>query len=439
MEKTKTKKEEKKKGEEEDEVYEYCKVCRINQKQGRKHKYMPRHNNTLSSLLTRFLHKLSLLQHSLSHPTFFLPQHVSSSSSSSSFWCIFCDFDVDDTASSFARGNVIEHLASQDHLKNVKHFLWKYSGGSHKVDSFRVTEAEFAKWEKKCEVLKHKATSPSGIHHGSLCGELNDIRPNNAMLNNFDKNNIHFVEPNLSNNVLPLQYNTNENYQVCRSDISEAGKVGPSYTDYGLQMPQASEHGLNTWSSTYIDNGSAHPFPSCPPKFLADGLAYKAVHENQNATNTTEPYCNGYQSLTRITSGKAGDDKGNVYSGATPPWLEGTDPTIINIGQSTTTRSNGAQKNSRKTSKLNPNRVGAAWAEKRRKEMEMEKRGEIVANTSAPDWLPNFGSVWQSGSRKESMKHFKKETVSVPKADSQIEAEIGVKPYISKRMVNYLN
>ncbi|KAK9668911.1 hypothetical protein RND81_13G095400 [Saponaria officinalis] len=197
-------------------------------------------------------------------------------------------------------------------------------------------------------------------------------------------------------------------------------------------MAQGSEHGLNTWSSTYIDYGSTYPLPSCPVNLLADGLIHKAVHKNQSTTNG-EASSNGYQSLTRITSAKLGDDKGNVYSGAPPPWLEGTDPTN-EIGQPTSARSNSAQKNSRKTSKLNPNRVGAAWAEKRKRELEMEKRGEIIANTSGPDWLPNFGSVWQSGTRKESMKYFKKETVSVPKADSQSEAEIKLMPYISKRM-----
>jgi hypothetical protein len=58
--------------------------------------------------------------------------------------------------------------------------------------------------------------------------------------------------------------------------------------------------------------------------------------------------------------------------------------------------------------KLNPKRVGAAWAEKRRAELEMEKEGEIVPITSDSSWLPNFGSVWQSGTRKESRKEFEK-------------------------------
>ncbi|KAH9626327.1 hypothetical protein KSS87_000559 [Heliosperma pusillum] len=444
------------------EEYEYCKICRINHNQARRHNFFPRHTTSLSSLFSRFLHKLSLLNSPISNPTFNLPPHASSSSP---FWCIFCEFDVHDVGASFASGNVIKHLASKDHLDNVKQFLWKYGGGSNKVDSFRVSEAEFAEWEKKCEVLTCKAAAPSGIYQGSLCQESNDIQQNYGILNNFDKNNINLLESNLSNNVLPLQYDTKKNYQVCQSDISEANKTGLPYRDLGLQMPQGSEHGLNTWSSTYTDYSRVCPLPSTGANLLVNGPAHGEVQINQPTTNR-EPYLNGkslfleaysddsqnlaelysfeqrpdhcssdfpllgYQTLTRITSGKSGDDKGNVYSGAPPPWLEGAE--TASDGQPTTTRSIIAQNNCRKTSKLNPKRVGAAWAERRKKELEMEKRGEIVANTS-PDWLPNFGSVWQSGSRKESLKDFK-EKVDVLKADSQTEAEIKVQPYISKRM-----
>lgn len=41
--------------------------------------------------------------------------------------------------------NAIRHLAGADHMKKVKGFLWKYGGGMDKVDTFRITEADFAK------------------------------------------------------------------------------------------------------------------------------------------------------------------------------------------------------------------------------------------------------------------------------------------------------
>lgn len=42
-------------------------------------------------------------------------------------------------------GNAINHLASAEHLKNLKHFLWKYGGGMDSVDKFRILEADLAK------------------------------------------------------------------------------------------------------------------------------------------------------------------------------------------------------------------------------------------------------------------------------------------------------
>ena len=64
----------------------------------------------------------------------------------------------------------------------------------------------------------------------------------------------------------------------------------------------------------------------------------------------------------------------------------------------------------------------------------MEKSGEVVPETSDSSWLPNFGSVWQSGSRKESRKDFEKNLKLHEKNSPESLPEI--KPYISKRMVN---
>ncbi|KAL2553527.1 putative LRR receptor-like serine/threonine-protein kinase [Forsythia ovata] len=87
-----------------------------------------------------------------------------------------------------------------------------------------------------------------------------------------------------------------------------------------------------------------------------------------------------------------------------------------------------------RSSKLNPKRVGAAWAERRKKELELEKKGELVTNNFDANWLPNFGSVWQSGTRKESRKDFHMENKTSLKVESQSEKPISLQPYISKRM-----
>jgi len=121
--------------------------------------------------------------------------------------------------------------------------------------------------------------------------------------------------------------------------------------------------------------------------------------------------------------------KANVHTGAPPPWLKANEHDPKNLSL----KSCGLSSRKGKLRKLNPNRVGAAWAERRRAEMEMEKQGEIVPATSDSSWLPNFGSVWQSGTRKESRKEFEKShKIHDTKSDHDLSLEI--KPYISKRM-----
>ncbi|KAL1340847.1 hypothetical protein AAHE18_09G044100 [Arachis hypogaea] len=137
--------------------------------------------------------------------------------------------------------------------------------------------------------------------------------------------------------------------------------------------------------------------------------------------------------LTQISSVPAENAGGNIHSGAPPPWFEATEGIQIHSipalgGAASHSNMSG------KSKKLNPKRVGAAWAERRKIEMEREKRGEAVRNECDPTWLPNFGRVWQSGSRRESRKEFEKEKRKLFNAENQSEIPLKIQPYVSKRM-----
>lgn len=141
--------------------------------------------------------------------------------------------------------------------------------------------------------------------------------------------------------------------------------------------------------------------------------------------------------LTRISIAPAENNAGNVHSGAPPPWFETTEGVQVHskpVSRDLASRSNKSGKHK----KLNPKRVGAAWAEKRKIEMEMEKKGEIVRNECDANWLPNFGRVWQSGSRRESRKEFEKEKQKLLNVETQSEMPIKIQPYVSKRMVRFI-
>ncbi|KAL1347239.1 hypothetical protein AAHE18_08G244400 [Arachis hypogaea] len=141
----------------------------------------------------------------------------------------------------------------------------------------------------------------------------------------------------------------------------------------------------------------------------------------------------GLQMLTQISSVPSENAGGNVHSGAPPPWFEATEGFQIHSipvlgGVASNSNMSG------KSKKLNPKRVGAAWAERRKIELEREKRGEVVRNEYDPTWLPNFGRVWQSGSRKESRKEFEKEKRNLFNVETQSEMPLNIQPYVSKRM-----
>lgn len=171
----------------------------------------------------------------------------------------------------------------------------------------------------------------------------------------------------------------------------------------------------------------------CVSSFPRHEQGYKLAHDLQD----------GYQApLTCILSPAflPGDAKGNVHSGAPPPWLEMDQEKggILSGKNGLSADIQRLSKNQeRKLKKLrNPKRVGAAWAEQRRAELEREINGENSSENITNDaaWLPNFGRVWQSGSRKDSRKEFEAEKSIESSSLTKRENLVEVKPYISKKM-----
>ncbi|KAL6509669.1 hypothetical protein OROGR_022979 [Orobanche gracilis] len=143
------------------------------------------------------------------------------------------------------------------------------------------------------------------------------------------------------------------------------------------------------------------------------------------------PLC--VMNMTLISSTSKQNFEGNVHSGAPPPWFDTTNQNQLDSALKAEQDDLVASK-AKKSSKLNPKRVGAAWAEKRKLELELERRGGLVNNNYDAKWLPNFGRVWQSGTRKESIKEFQTENKASAKADNQKEILMTLQPYVSKRM-----
>ncbi|OVA09540.1 Coiled-coil domain-containing protein 84 [Macleaya cordata] len=417
----------KKKEKNNDLEFEFCKVCKLNHDQGRRHKYFPNHTKSLSSFLTRFHKKLSDIRFFLKNPTVLRPEHASRNR----LWCVFCDCDIEELDSLFACSNAINHLASSEHLKNLKDFLWRYGGGMDRVDSFRVSETDLSKWEKRCGSLKSAGPLSNEGSYGPSLGPSKDIHNqlSSETTDNLEKNTIYSFNSSLSNGFVPLQYFTNEKHQEPHREVTGVETFGSLQCD-------ATSFPVGTQSNSYV------PGMQVTYDTTKDLKDYRDKQHNfvvgSRSSFGCAPSDKAVYQVGRLSNGESckQEPKDNVHAGAPPPWLE-TDEENQLHRLSAGVNDNGLASSlhkSGKSQKLNPKRVGAAWAEKRKLEMEMEKRGEIVTNNCDADWLPNFGRVWQSGSRKESRKEFEMEKQK-SKVDSPSDVPIKIQPYISKRMV----
>ncbi|KAK3183126.1 hypothetical protein Dsin_030412 [Dipteronia sinensis] len=429
--------------------FEYCKVCNRNHNEGQRHKYFPSHTKSLSNFLSRFQNKITDIRFFLKNPSVLRPEHASRNR----FWCVFCDFDVDELGSSFVCNNAINHLASVDHFKKLKHFIWKYGGAMDRVDAFRISEADVAKWEKNCKSLKSEATSVGEGSQELPLGPPNDIHNelNFENMNNFEKNTIHHLNSNISNGVMPLQYHTNE-CQISGSGFLGVANSGTNLHVVTSSLPADTCSTMSLWNSNYamVNQNSPWNGTNCLGNVYLSGGMYQVYQDER--VESRDINSQGLQNIAQVSSTvpkEAGgnvnsgapppwlgsiaqkEGGGNVHSGAPPPWLEATGGDKLEL---IPVLNSFISSNKSGKSKLNPKRVGAAWAEKRKMEMEMEKRGEIVKRDCDPNWLPNFGRVWQSGSRKESRKEFEIEKQKQPNIQCQSEMPVTVQPYISKRM-----
>ncbi|XP_038709238.1 TITAN-like protein isoform X2 [Tripterygium wilfordii] len=457
--------------------FEFCKVCRLNHDQGERHKYFPKHKSSLAAFLSRFQSKLNDVRYFVKHPIVLASEHASRNR----LWCVFCDTDIDELGCSFACENAINHLGSGEHLKILKKFLWKNGGGMDCVDTFRILEADLTKWKNKCKSLKEESVSASGGSHALPFVSANDIHNdlNFGNINNSDQNTFDPFKSNFSNGVMPLQYNTNE-YQISHSKLLEVTNAGPVRQHFTSHMPvetlrAASANALGgmedvfhvsfimnfvrfipwqifRWRNNYhvsfwyilctcfAVNQNAQLYPT----FNAIGfsgnndsscVAINQVYQDQRVMKeVSSSQSQGLPNVSQMSCMAPEGLGGNVHTGAPPPWLETSGENELNVKRSASSSSISLSSKSGKSHKLNPKRVGAAWAEKRKLELEMEKRGEILRSDFDDDWLPNFGRVWQSGSRKESRKEFEMEKQKTQKVEVHSEPAIEIQPYISKRM-----
>ncbi|KAI4343606.1 hypothetical protein L6164_010940 [Bauhinia variegata] len=215
------------------------------------------------------------------------------------------------------------------------------SKANPKFEPKKKSEFEFCKararhsqsllWETKCTDLKDDAVSLREGCHLSIFGPSSDIHN-----------------------------------QVSYSGLSGVGNAGHSDAS---SLPSETCFGASPYvMKDFAVDRSFDSLPSNGKRWSIDGHASNKGRMRMESGSSYQ----GLQVLTRISSVPSENSGGNVHSGAPPPWLEATEGIQI----CSKPVSGDLLSPSNKLKKSNLKRVGATWAEMRKIELEMEKRGE---------------------------------------------------------------
>ncbi|KAL3684285.1 hypothetical protein R1sor_002307 [Riccia sorocarpa] len=445
--------------------HQFCRVCRQNHDQGKGHRFGTKHKQRLDALLKK-------IQKNVQEVRFFLKNAMllkaNSDSSSNKFWCHFCEQEIREESGRVACEQTIRHLASKQHFGAVKKFWFENGGDVSKQQVFFITDSDFGKWEEACTALpSHDGTDSNERKFNNIHSERSVTHATSVQ--NVSKSSVVCASSSLA--VKPLSVLTGQSLPQLGHVIGNvklaAAVTGQPWAEGQLMDPQfAPREGTN--SGSLVGNRHAHSGQVAEPRYLPTAQApvsnlsetesghqrLNGVVENRRSDGVTASgrQTEGAvgQNLTAIRTPLLNSGEGNVHSGALPPWLKpsngqqsGLQAAIAHSPSPSLPLSRTQQ---RKLAKLrNPNRVGAAWAERRLAEMERERRGEVVEK-SVPDssvWLPSFGRVWQSGSRRETRKEFEAEKRREGKRKSSGRSKdvasgaVEIRPYVSKRLVNF--
>jgi len=356
------------------DVYSYCKLCKKNHTLQQKHIYTKKHKLKLKTVLQKYGQKIKDCRPYLNNPVIqegeFEPD--------AKFWCHCCNDSfkkhVTDGFKSILYGGVIEHLASEDHWENTENFF-RENGADEKFKiSFIISQTDIALFKSKLEPLvdiyNHKATARTNALAKKLESQELDRR--------------HLVRSQLQS--------------------ASCSKQEPKYktvkNNHGiLQNPTGYHDGIRVWKGGIVkykkesDQIQQHQYPygkqtQFKPHYVAN--SFKGVY-------TVSADGGG---LTSVGI-KYDSRKGNIYSGATPPWLRAEEKdssgcSSKEYGPSIKDLQNHL--NANKKRKLNPNRVGANFDH------------TVSQNDKETEWLPSFGRVWNNGARWKSRREYHNET-----------------------------
>lgn len=128
--------------------FRYCIVCKQSHTDFKNHNYTKSHRNKLKQLLDKQLQKIQDVHFFLSRLT------PITEFKQSNHWCDFCDVEVNEANSDFARFATVRHLSSKGHHKRVQQFFRKYGVVDRNVDEFCLPFHRFEEYQKQIREYK---------------------------------------------------------------------------------------------------------------------------------------------------------------------------------------------------------------------------------------------------------------------------------------------
>lgn len=349
------------------DAFSFCKICRFNHTQKRKHIFTTKHKQEMKCILQKFGSKIKLSRPYLNNPVIQEGEYEPGSM----FWCHCCSGNfvkhVTDRFKTILFGGVIEHLASNEHLEATEMF-WHLNGPDKKFKtSFVISKTDFNLYKEKLVPLVDKYNDKKEEKTKELACSIKVQQTSRLFVNDtpdqFINNVPRVIYRTVRNKFGVLQNPTgyHDNVRVWKGGIMKYKQNSDQIIPSRYQSKQKLRDRNYSTSGRFLHTVSAE----------GEGLSKVTVNMNAN--------------------------HGNIHNGATPPWLRKdneTDEKSIAIGPSEEDFKKHLKR--KEKSKLNPNRVGANFDHSTDKD-------------AGGDWLPSFGRVWNQGARWKSRKEYHKE------------------------------
>lgn len=348
------------------DLYSYCDICRFNHTQKKKHIYLKKHKEKLQRILAKFRNKIKEMHVFLRNPVI---EEGACDHAKNKFWCHFCKNEftkhVTDNFKTIIYGGAVEHLSSEEHCNSTDTF-WRF----HRLDvstkpGYIVSNVDFDLYKKKLVPLVDEYDSKANQRSKQVLLQIKLEEDSRKLL---------FVSS--------IPENNNGQHKVEFKTVRNEHNV--------VQNPDGTHNGVRVWKGGIVKYASG-----------SDQIT-QCRFNNMTNYGTSSSSCSGSRGRSHLYTVKASGEglssvqikinnrKGNIHTGATPPWLcnnsKEEEEQCNVIGPSQEDFDKHLERV--RKSKLNPNRVGANF------DHQVTSTGDDDGN-----WLPSFGRVWNDGAR----------------------------------------